>query len=234
MIQSNNSLCAHLVPIPVHQMALRSEGQGLSYGQLRDAIAIAARVFRTAGVKAGDRVAMLMLNEPEMLVNLFALNALGAALLPMNSRLACAEWTACLDDAGAELVIFDDAALKGLSHQGRTISLETWRQMNRQEFMHPGLVSPALRQAEFLALANEQSGQTLALLVYTSGTTGRAKGVMHSGAGLVANARASWTAHAMRADDTVISVLPLFHVGGLCIQTLPALLCGATVVLQRR
>jgi len=51
---------------------------------------------------------------------------------------------------------------------------------------------------------------------------------------LLANARASWWAHGMTRDDHVLSVLPLFHVGGLCIQTLPALLAGAQVTLQQR
>jgi fatty-acyl-CoA synthase len=72
------------------------------------------------------------------------------------------------------------------------------------------------------------------LLVYTSGTTGEPKGALHSQEALLANARASWAAHQMTADDLVLSTLPLFHVGGLCIQTLPALLMGATVLLHDR
>ncbi len=72
------------------------------------------------------------------------------------------------------------------------------------------------------------------LLVYTSGTTGEPKGALHTQAALLANARASWAAHDMVADDVVLSTLPLFHVGGLCIQTLPALLLGATVLLHER
>jgi fatty-acyl-CoA synthase len=72
------------------------------------------------------------------------------------------------------------------------------------------------------------------LLVYTSGTTGEPKGALHTQAALLANARASWAAHDMTADDIVLSTLPMFHVGGLCIQTLPALLLGATVLLHDR
>jgi fatty-acyl-CoA synthase len=72
------------------------------------------------------------------------------------------------------------------------------------------------------------------LLVYTSGTTGKPKGAVHTQAGLLANAQASDFAHGFRAGDHVLSTLPLFHVGGLCIQTLPALLCGVTVTLHPR
>jgi fatty-acyl-CoA synthase len=72
------------------------------------------------------------------------------------------------------------------------------------------------------------------LLVYTSGTTGVPKGAVHTQAALLANARASQWAHAFVPGDKVLSTLPMFHVGGLCIQTLPALLAGNEVVLHPR
>jgi fatty-acyl-CoA synthase len=72
------------------------------------------------------------------------------------------------------------------------------------------------------------------LLVYTSGTTGVPKGAVHTQAALLANARASAWAHDFVPGDKVLSTLPLFHVGGLCIQTLPALLAGIEVVLHPR
>ena len=72
------------------------------------------------------------------------------------------------------------------------------------------------------------------LLVYTSGTTGEPKGAMHTRAGMLANAQAAIEAQGFGADTRVLSVLPLFHVGGLCIQTLPALAAGGQVRLQPR
>jgi fatty-acyl-CoA synthase len=72
------------------------------------------------------------------------------------------------------------------------------------------------------------------LLVYTSGTTGLPKGAVHTQAGLLANAQASHEAHEFNATDIVLSTLPMFHVGGLCIQTLPALLAGVSVHLHPR
>jgi fatty-acyl-CoA synthase len=72
------------------------------------------------------------------------------------------------------------------------------------------------------------------LLVYTSGTTGVPKGAVHTQAALLANARASAWAHDFAEGDKVLSTLPMFHVGGLCIQTLPALLAGVQVVLHPR
>jgi fatty-acyl-CoA synthase len=72
------------------------------------------------------------------------------------------------------------------------------------------------------------------LLVYTSGTTGVPKGAVHTQSALLANASASAWAHEFVEGDKVLSTLPMFHVGGLCIQTLPALLAGVQVVLHPR
>jgi fatty-acyl-CoA synthase len=72
------------------------------------------------------------------------------------------------------------------------------------------------------------------LIVYTSGTTGEPKGAVLTQAALAWNARNSFHAHALSASDHVLTSLPMFHVGGLNIQTLPALLAGATVTLHKR
>src|SRR4029077_218044 len=72
------------------------------------------------------------------------------------------------------------------------------------------------------------------LIVYTAGTTGRPKGAVLAQQALLANAMMSQHLHAMTSDDHVLTVLPLFHVGGLNIQTTPALQLGATVTLHAR
>ena len=69
------------------------------------------------------------------------------------------------------------------------------------------------------------------MLVYTSGTTGLPKAAMHTQAHLLANMAIAAQVQGLAADDVVLTVLPLFHVGGLCIQTLPALSVGAHVRL---
>jgi fatty-acyl-CoA synthase len=72
------------------------------------------------------------------------------------------------------------------------------------------------------------------LLVYTSGTTGQPKGAVHTQAHLLANMAIAAVVQGLCDTDTVLTVLPLFHVGGLCIQTLPALSVGAHVLLHAR
>ncbi len=72
------------------------------------------------------------------------------------------------------------------------------------------------------------------LLVYTSGTTGEPKGAVHTQAAVVANLRAAIDAQGLNENSRVLAVLPLFHVGGLCIQVLPTLAAGGTVKLHAR
>ena len=73
---------------------------------------------------------------------------------------------------------------------------------------------------------------SLLLLCYTSGTTGKPKGTLLDQKALLTNALNSIDMHDLSSGDRVLSTLPLFHVGGLNIQTLPALYVGATVILH--
>ncbi|HEY8708932.1 MAG TPA: AMP-binding protein, partial [Burkholderiaceae bacterium] len=101
---SLSSLCfwqvpAHHARLRPQAPALRFEGRDLTYGQLVERSAqVAAHLWHGWGVRPGDRVAWLGLNHPAQLVLLFALARIGALLLPLNFRLAPAEWEGQLRD----------------------------------------------------------------------------------------------------------------------------------------
>ena len=88
-----------------HKTALHFAGDDISYGQLWQRIEAATATLVGQGVKPGDRVAWLGLNDPAQLVLLFALARLGAILLPLNYRLAQAEMAAILAHAGVSLMV---------------------------------------------------------------------------------------------------------------------------------
>ncbi|MCB2029230.1 MAG: AMP-binding protein, partial [Rhodoferax sp.] len=89
------------------RVALHCEGEDITYPQLWQRIRVATAVLSAHGVRAGDRVAWLGLNDPAMLVLLFALARLGAMLLPLNYRLAAAEHAAILAHAEARMLVHD-------------------------------------------------------------------------------------------------------------------------------
>ncbi|MFZ4743073.1 MAG: class I adenylate-forming enzyme family protein [Limnohabitans sp.] len=178
------------------------------------------------GVQAGDRVAWLSLNHDLQCACLIACARLGAIFMPLNYRLAAAELAQVVADAKPMLLIHDTLH-KGLAQEVVAHSKSIARQSAGLDAL---IQAPPSKDFALPALAQNAP----VLLVYTSGTTGLPKGAVHTQAGLLANVRASHAAHEFRKDDQVLSTLPMFHVGGLCIQTLPALVSGVAVHLHPR
>jgi fatty-acyl-CoA synthase len=208
--------------------ALVFNDEHISYALLLERINIKADALQaTWGLASGARVHYVGLNDPEQIVTLLACAKVGAIFLPINYRLADAEIAQIKNDAGSK--IDPSVAARhlpysiGATHTKQNAEdADVWLPLRSRGNVH----------------ASGQRGlsphEQACLLVYTSGTTGEHKGALHTQAALLANARAAWAAHNMTANDVVLSTLPLFHVGGLCIQTLPALLLGATVLLHER
>ena len=204
------------------RVALSCAGIDITCGELwRRIEAATAHLAGACGVAPGDRVGYLGFNGPDQIVLLAALMRLGAVLVPLNFRLAVPELRTVAAHAGLTLLFTDAAHATVAAGLGVAVhDRETLAQLP------PSVVSSGD--------ADEHDPDTPALLVYTSGTTGRPKGALHTQAGLYWNAQASIAMHDFTGADTVLSVLPLFHVGGLCIQTLPALYAGARVILHPR
>lgn len=203
--------------------ALHFEGRCLDYAQLsRRTARAAARLWHGWGVRAGDRVAWLGLNHADQLTLLLALARIGAVLVPLNFRLAPAEWQAVLADCTPRCLLHDTAWADAATPLAQAAGVPA-HAIDTLIATHAPGDAPACATPD-----------SPALLVYTSGTTGRPKGAVHTQANLLANMAAACEAQALTADDVVLTVLPLFHVGGLCIQTLPALYAGAAVLLHAR
>lgn len=214
--------------------AIAFDSERLSYA------AFAARIERTAtglkqefGIGRGDRVAILSLNRPDYLVLLYACARLGAMLVPLNWRLAVAEQLFILTDAGAKVLLLEQAFKAVLLELARTAP-------------GAGIVGLDFEPAggtafETLLACGDGSSRnphtdlsSPLLIVYTSGTTGRPKGAVLRQEALFWNGVMSQHMHNMTSDDHVLTVLPFFHVGGLNIQTTPALQLGATVTIHAR
>jgi fatty-acyl-CoA synthase len=214
--------------------ALRQDDQVWSYGAFANRIATLARALKSQlGVHRGDRVAVLAMNCPDYVALLYACARLGAMLVPLNWRLAVPEQMFILSDAAVNalfvaeafdavceplMVALPEANLVGLDYTPA-------RGMSLAELAKAGTGDGSEPHVDWL---------TPLLIVYTAGTTGRPKGAVLTQQALLWNAVMSQHMHAMTADDHVLTTLPLFHVGGLNIQTTPALQLGATVTLHQR
>ncbi|MEU2913975.1 long-chain fatty acid--CoA ligase [Streptomyces massasporeus] len=225
-------------PTPI---ALVYEGQEFSAAQLsRTAIELAAGLAEQ-GLRRGDRIAYLGFNSVTFFYTLFAAAHLGAVFVPVNFRLAADEVRHILTDSGAHTVVVEEghrdlveSVLCDIPARRHVLvdtdpacpaaeaPADAWTPLSQ-------LLGPGRPEREPVPLHDDD----LAALMYTSGTTGRPKGVMLTHGNIWWNAVNVDSTVDTRSDDVNLAVAPLFHIGGLNALTLRTLLRGGTVVLRR-
>ena len=187
----------------------------------------------TAGLGHGDRVVFCGLNRVELIETLLACCRIGAVFCPINNRLTPAEIAVLLADCRPTLSLatdgFDAALLAAAALLDADHHIGTGRTIVDLETDPP----PNVARAATPSPSDVAPGDP-ALMVYTSGTTGAPKGAVHTHASLLATWQNSIDHQDLSAEDCIVAPLPTFHVGGLNIQTLPTLVVGGTVVLERR
>jgi fatty-acyl-CoA synthase len=214
--------------------ALIFENETLSYRAFHERIEQTAQALKAGfGIIKGDRVAILSLNRPDYLVLLYACARLGAMLAPLNWRLAVAEQMFILSDAAAKVLLLEQAFAEMLPSLAK--ELPGTRVVGLDFTPSQGVSFDTLLTMAAGGGRNPQVDLSCPLLiVYTSGTTGRPKGAVLRQEALLWNGVMSQHMHGLNPDDRVLTVLPFFHVGGLNIQTTPALHTGATVTTHSR
>ena len=210
------------------------EGGTLSYTDFSARIEQTAQALKAEfGVSRGDRVAILSQNRPDYLVLLYACARLGAMLVPLNWRLAVAEQLFILSDASMKVLVLERAFADVLPAMEESLPAAS---IVGLDFSPPrGLAfGDLLTRARGDGRNPHIDLSCPLLIVYTSGTTGRPKGAVLRQEALLWNGVMSQHVHGLTSDDHVLNVLPFFHVGGLNIQTTPALHHGATVTIHPR
>ena len=206
--------------------AIRFEGEDIDYARFAGTIRAHARALKTVyGVERGDRVAFLGFNSPAMLALFFACARLGATFSPLNWRLVAPELAFILGDAAPRVLI------AGAEHTDR--AREAAAGCTASVVPDDRIAS----DAEIVAGDDRNPGvnaETPCLLVYTSGTTGHPKGALLAQEAIQVNALNCIHFAGLTDADRVLTVLPMFHVGGLNILTSPTFYVGGTVILHRR
>ncbi|MDP3616329.1 MAG: long-chain fatty acid--CoA ligase [Rhodoferax sp.] len=217
------------------RIAIRFEGRSITYGQLnRDANRLAASL-RAAGIGVADRVALYLPNVPEFAVAYYAAQKLGAIPVTINAILKTEEVRYLLDDSGAGVVLTMDELKRYVPDDCAALRLRVVVDQKTESAGWVALAELLERGADTFESV-QRSGDDVAALLYSSGTTGFPKGValtqhnIHSNIALPPQARYS----DYRPGDRLAAFLPLFHVYGQNYIMNAAILAGATIVLFPR
>ena len=208
--------------------ALRMDDRVLSYAQLHEAAGRMSALLASLGVEPGDRVGLMLPNIPAFPIAFYGAMAAGAVVVPMNPLLKSREVGYYLSDSGAKAVVAWQAAAgeaaKGAADAGaQMIAAET-----------PDL-SGLLEEISAAPGSSGRGDDDDAVILYTSGTTGRPKGAELTHAGLVRNAEiAARTLFGVSPDAVIMGCLPLFHVFGLTCGLNVSVASAATLTLLPR
>jgi acyl-CoA synthetase (AMP-forming)/AMP-acid ligase II len=218
---------AHRTP---DRVALRFEDDAWTYKEFDDRVRRLAQALRARGIRFGDRVAFIGPNHPAFLELLFAASSLGAITVPVNYRLPAETVEHVMGDAGCRLAVASRSAA-GVVDQLRGAALDLGLALldgADGADSYEGLVaSGGLGRVEAPVRPDD-----VALLVYSSGTTGLPKGITLTHANLVWNVMNMLVAGDLRSDDVTLAIAPFFRIGSLGVTVLETLLLGGTVVLM--
>jgi fatty-acyl-CoA synthase len=208
------------------QVALVGDDRSFTYGELAQRVRRLANGLQRLGVGRGDRVAWLGPNHTAFLEALFASGLVGAALAPVNHRLAAdgirvvladIEPTVLIQHAATDPTPVEDSVGQRIAVAGSIEGASDFEALVVESPDDPVEVAVGMDE--------------VCLLPHTSGTTGAPKGVMLTHANLTWNVIDFLTCADFRGDDVTVAIAPFFRVGGTGVNVLPVLFLGGTVVV---
>jgi fatty-acyl-CoA synthase len=209
--------------------ALVQAGRITTYAELEHRSTRLALGLRQLGVERGDRVAFLGLNSVELVETMFAVAKLGAVFLPVNTRLAPPELRHVLEDSGARLLIWQGGFESGVeSPEVEGLGLDQVRIADDGGASLAALFGPEGTVDEPVGLDD------LFMIQYTSGTSGRPKGVMLSHANIVWNVFNLMVDVDLGSDEVALVTAPLFHTAALNQVLFPTILKGGTALIEAK
>jgi fatty-acyl-CoA synthase len=208
------------------------EGAVTTYREMAERATALAGGLSARGVGRGHVVALLSYNRPEFLEALFAANYLGAIAMPINWRLAAPEVRYILEHSGARALVCDEALLD-LASEATTDLGRTPARLSTEGVREGWTTLAEVRSGASDAARATATADDVHRLMYTSGTTGRPKGVMITHANLAWKNLAHTMEFGFTSSDLGLACGPLYHVGALDLTTTSLIAAGATTIIQR-
>lgn len=197
-------------------------GKSLTCGELQIEVEEMGHSLMREGLRRKDKVLLMMGNSVEFAVSFFGIAEFGGIAVPVNTMLKKKELEYLIEDSQAAAVLVEEKFLE-------QIPKKYCQDVRRQK---EGLL--LLKIGDGRTEEKEryvQKPQDVAMMLYTSGTTGNPKGVILSYRNLISKAEHITEAHQLTKEDTVLCVLPWFHINGLVITLITPLFSGGTIVI---
>jgi long-chain acyl-CoA synthetase len=212
--------------------------QTITYAQTNERSNRVANFLKAKGVRKGDVVSILVLNSPEVYYIMFGIQKLGAIAGAINFMLQGPEIAYLLDDSkpriafvGSEFMAVFAAGLKQASHKPQVVEVVTGVdhgiKLNQLPF------SDILKDYPADEALVKQKPTDPFLLLYSSGTTGRPKGILLKNEGQLSICRALASIDLVRDGDVMLLLLPMFHSNPICVWTYPLIYCGQTICIRK-
>jgi long-chain acyl-CoA synthetase len=199
--------------------ALLYQGEHISYAELDRRAGGVAALLRVHGVEAGDRVALMLPNAPSFVAAYFGALRIGAIVVPLNILLRAPEVAERLGASAPRLLLADEERAREVHADADDVVL---------------LDEHALPAHEPLDGVTPRAGTDAAVILFTSGTSGKAKGAILTHAGIAGAARNAADALAVRRGDVVLGAAPFSHVLGQATGMVGTLLAGAAIAIVPR
>ncbi len=207
--------------------ALRIDEVVITYAELDEATARVAGLLREHGIEPGDRVGIMLPNVPEFAIAYYGVLRAGGVVVPMNILLKQREVEFYLGDPEAKLIFawheFADAARKGAAAAGAECIV-----------VEPVAFGQLLGNVEPVEEVVDRVARDTAVILYTSGTTGKPKGAELTHSNLAINADVSKALFSLDHEDVVLGALPLFHAFGQTCALNATVSAGASLSLIPR
>jgi fatty-acyl-CoA synthase len=222
---------------PADRVAISLEDESSwTYRELEDYANGAANALAELGVGRGDRVGLFLYNSLEYVGLYFAITRLGAVAVRLNWRLAGEELEYAIEDSGCSVLCVHDALLDSIAPIRERLGVRTYLGFSYEGAGFPDWITDSAcveRASSAPPSAPVPAGEDRAMIMYTSGTTGRPKGAVWTHSATVSFAAMQQLAWGYGEDTVAMTTGPLFHVGSFEDFVLPTLLARGHAVISR-
>ncbi|MGY0694475.1 long-chain-fatty-acid--CoA ligase [Virgibacillus sp. FSP13] len=238
-----------------HKIAIRYYGQTYTYQQLLDEVnQLAGYLENNMGVQNEDKILLFMQNSPQFVISFFAILRVRAVVVPINPMSTTEDLAFYVQDCDIKQALVGQELYTKVTPLKKNTSLKKIIVAAYSDYtsaddalgnLPPEVVAPASEITEDIAWENALTAkqhpslyqgvkEDVAVIPYTSGTTGLPKGCIHTNSTVQANTTGAYHWMSVTPDAVVLAALPLFHVTGLLHSILTPILAGSTIELLTR